>query len=189
MKSSVTNDVLPIPREIYFSGSGRLNRKWYFEIFFSSPSSSNISHNRLPNDSRLQTSTFQKTMGVEFLYGGLLLFIARWCAFVFSWKKGKKPQKSQFQSSHCRNQNTKFKTIFSRCLFEVIELSYELFFWQIIEQEIGKFVWRRPAKDIECLRLSAQFHLIFFLSCCRFNGFCVFCNFFLIFLHFISLFL
>lgn len=83
MKSCVSNNVLPIPREIYFSGFAVSTPRFYFT---QSPTEKRQSAASLATTKR--PSTFQKTMGVKFLYVR--------CALFSHGFKGEKPQKSQF---------------------------------------------------------------------------------------------
>lgn len=100
MKSCVSNNVLPIPREIYFSGFAVSTPKWYFEILLYT-----IAYRKKTSAASLETtkrpSTFQKTMGVKFLYV---------CCALFSHGfKARNRKKANFKSSrNCNRINAAF---------------------------------------------------------------------------------
>lgn len=101
MKSCGTNDVLPIPREIYFSGSAVLTPpNDILDIF---PTSFIHLHNRLPKTvkklvkSKISTQQTRpyipENHGSQISLRPLFSVLLR---FVFSWIQSEKPQKSQF---------------------------------------------------------------------------------------------
>lgn len=122
MKSSVTNDVLPIlpiRLEIYFSGLQNDISRFFFSSFY------------LPKNEKWRRPHIPESHGSQ-----ISLWTVSCCCALFSHDFKGKPQKSKFKSSLCRNRN-KLKSLTLAVLRKFSEVNSN--FGSLLMKEKEKF--------------------------------------------------